>query len=167
MSAALAAQWAEAHKDPQGPGDARPTAMDVIRAEKLEGAWADKVVLITGASSGIGVETARALHAAGAHLFLPVRDVKKGEVVVADIVDRQRQVGGKGGKIDVLELDLSSLQSVRQCAAEVLSRSKQLHILICNAGQSRVRPASTPLPPLRLPHLPAADYVLCRSDGHP
>ena len=141
MSAALASKWAEAHKDPQGPGDARPTAMDVIRAEKLEGAWADKVVLITGASSGIGVETARALHATGAHLFLPVRDVKKGEVVVADIVDRQRQVGGKGGKIDVLELDLSSLKSVKECVAEFLMRSKQLNVLILNAGHTPPLPS--------------------------
>ena len=150
MSAALASQWAEAHKDPQGPGDARPTAMDVIRAEQLEGQWTDKVVLITGASSGIGAETARALHSTGAHLFLPVRDVKKGEAVVAEMVGKGV---GKGGKVEVLELDLSSLKSVKECVAELLMRTKQLHVLILNAGP----PAHTWTPrihlPLALPHL--------------
>jgi NAD(P)-dependent dehydrogenase (short-subunit alcohol dehydrogenase family) len=94
-------------------------------------AWKGKVILITGASSGIGVETARALYATGAHLFLPVRDVSKGQAVAADI--KASHPSSKGA-IDVLELDLESLQSVRQCAAAFLSKSQQLNILICNAG---------------------------------
>lgn len=47
-------KYAEAHAHPQGPGDARPTAMQVVKDEDLMGKLADKVILITGASSGIG-----------------------------------------------------------------------------------------------------------------
>ena len=126
-----AAAWAEAHKHPKGPGDARPTAMAIIESEQLVGQWKDKVVLVTGASNGIGVETARALHMTGAHLLLPVRDLKKGEGVAKDIEAKSE---GKGGRIDVLHMDMNSLASVRRCAQEVLTRTKQLNVLICNAG---------------------------------
>jgi len=119
------------HINPTGAGDGRPTAMDIIKDEGLRGQWQGKVVLITGASNGIGVETARALYATGAHLFLPVRDVKKGEAVAEDI--RQTLPESKG-RIDVLPMTLDSLQSVRECATAFLSQSKVLHVLICNAG---------------------------------
>ena len=46
--------YAEAHKNPQGPNDARPTALNIVEDEGLIDKLADKVVLITGASSGIG-----------------------------------------------------------------------------------------------------------------
>jgi NAD(P)-dependent dehydrogenase (short-subunit alcohol dehydrogenase family) len=124
-------RYAAAHATPAGPGDARPTALQIVEDEHLMNAWKGKVILITGASSGIGVETARALYATGAHLFLPVRDVSKGQAVAADI--KASHPSSKGA-IDVLELDLESLQSVRQCAAAFLSKSQQLNILICNAG---------------------------------
>ena len=94
-----------------------------------------KVILITGASSGIGVETARALHSTGAHIFLAVRDLAKTEKVRQDILASSAGSGGQGqGAIDLLQLDLTSLDSVRQCAAAFLSQSRQLHVLVCNAG---------------------------------
>lgn len=60
-----ASKHAAAYADPQGPGDARPTALQIIHGEDLQCALTGKVVLVTGCSSGIGIETSRALHAAG------------------------------------------------------------------------------------------------------
>ncbi len=57
------------------------TAMDVLSGIDLRG----KTALVTGASSGIGVETARALAAAGAHTFLAVRDPSKAETVLVSL----------------------------------------------------------------------------------
>jgi len=98
------------------------------------GKLTDKVILITGCSSGIGVETARALHATGAHLFLTVRDTKKGEDVIKDILSKNNSNGSSKGKIELLNLELDSLQSVRDCVADFHSKSKQLNVLINNAG---------------------------------
>lgn len=115
-----------------GPGDARPTATAIVVDENLVGELSNKVILITGCSSGLGIETARALHATGAHLFITARDVMKGQEVVNDIVTSN---SGVTAKVDVLKLDLDSLQSVRECASNFLSKSKQLNILINNAGK--------------------------------
>jgi NAD(P)-dependent dehydrogenase (short-subunit alcohol dehydrogenase family) len=83
--------------------------------------------LITGCSSGIGIETARALKATGARLFLTARDLSKGRKALGDILEP--------GKVDLLLLDLNSLASVRKFAAEFLSASNnKLNILINNAG---------------------------------
>lgn len=51
----MSSRYAAAHASPAGPGDARPTAYAIIKDEGLEGKLLDKVVLITGCSSGIGV----------------------------------------------------------------------------------------------------------------
>ncbi len=88
-----------------GPGDARPTAAAIVADENLVGKLSNKVILITGCSSGLGIETARALHATGAHLFITARDVKQGQEVANDIVTSN---SGVTAKIDVLKLDLGS-----------------------------------------------------------
>lgn len=59
--------YASVHNNPQGEGDARPTALQIIKDEGLINKMTDKVMLVTGSSSGIGIETVRALHATGAH----------------------------------------------------------------------------------------------------
>lgn len=134
-SIATSAHFAATYARPQGPGDARPTARAIVEHEGLVGgALKGKVVLITGCSSGIGVETARALHLTGARLFLAVRDLPKGERVVADILASNAHVPGVTASIELVKLSLDSLQSVRECAAEFLSRSKVLNVLINNAG---------------------------------
>ncbi len=101
------------------------TALEVIAGHDLTG----QTALITGASSGLGVETARALLTAGAEVILAVRDTQKGEVVAAEL----RAATGNP-KVHTLELDLGSLASVRAAAEQVLARWPQIKILINNAG---------------------------------
>lgn len=119
-------RYAEAHKSPQGPGDARPTALEIVKDEGLEGKLADKVFLITGCSSGIGIDTARALSVTGAKLFLGVRNIAKGESALADILEP--------GRVELLKIDLNSFESVREAAQIFLQKSKTLNVLINNAG---------------------------------
>lgn len=122
----MSSRYAAAYKDPHGPGDARPTGLDVVKDENLEGKLTDKVILITGCSAGIGIETARALAATGARLFLGVRDLAKGRSALADIL--------QPGRAELLQMDLASLASVRAAAAELLRQSPTLNIAIHNAG---------------------------------
>ena len=131
MTSISESKWAAVHQTPAGPGDARPTALAIIADEQLLNQWHDKTVLITGASSGIGLEIARAMFSTGAHVFIAVRDVEKGGKAAEDI---QHSLPDSNGHIDVLQLDLDSLQSVRDCAAAYLSHSPKLNVLICNAG---------------------------------
>jgi len=73
------------HADLSGPGDIRPSALHIIADQKISGALYDKTIVITGYTSGIGIETARALYATDATLCLTVRDKAKGQAVVQDI----------------------------------------------------------------------------------
>ncbi|TDZ37872.1 Retinol dehydrogenase 12 [Colletotrichum spinosum] len=124
------APYQEEHDQMTGPGDARPTAIKIIEDQGLVGKWAGKVAIVTGCSpGGIGPETARALHVAGADVYITVRDVAKGEEVAKDILS-----DGKPGKVEVIKLDLGSLESVRQGAKEFLGKSDKLNVLINNAG---------------------------------
>jgi NAD(P)-dependent dehydrogenase (short-subunit alcohol dehydrogenase family) len=118
--------YAAAHQNIKGPGDARPTALQIIHDEQLEGKLSGRVALITGCSSGIGVETARALYAAGATLYLTARDLAKAKSALPDIITSDR--------VHLLELDLMSLDSVRACATEFLSKSQILNIFVANAA---------------------------------
>lgn len=109
-----------------GPGDARPTALQIVKDQNLGGQLSDKVILITGCSSGLGVETARALYQTGATLYLTARDTDKVKTALSDIVGSTR--------VHLLHLDLGSLASVRTCAEEFKSKSSTLNILVENAG---------------------------------
>ncbi|KAI0810172.1 putative short-chain dehydrogenase [Xylaria sp. FL0064] len=122
--------YAEQHKDPKGPGDQRPTAIQVLEDNNLIQAWPDKVVLITGATSGIGIETTRAMYATGARVFILVRDIAKAQPIVADIINSTKGCG----KIEIIEMDLDSLDSVKNAARQFLQKSSQLNVLINNAG---------------------------------
>jgi len=86
-----------------------------------------KHFLITGASSGIGRVTAEGLASRGAKVWLACRDLEKSRPVLRAIAER-------GGKAELVELDLSDLESVRACASTVLARGEPLHVLINNAG---------------------------------
>ncbi|KAF7522454.1 hypothetical protein PCG10_007369 [Penicillium crustosum] len=119
--------YAAAHLDPQGAGDARPTALQIIQDEGVEGKLAGRVIVITGATSGIGVETARALSATGATLLLIARNRSKAEKNLAEILEPDR--------VSLIDLDLDSFASIRAGAKEILATSKgQVNILINGAG---------------------------------
>ncbi|KAJ2991161.1 hypothetical protein NUW58_g2621 [Xylaria curta] len=122
--------YAEQHKDLKGPGDKRPTAFQILEDNNLIQAWSEKVVLITGASSGIGIETLRAIYATNARVFVMVRDAAKMRPIVAEIVNATPG----NGNIEVIEMDLDSLDSVRNAAQQFLQKSSQLNVLINNAG---------------------------------
>lgn len=122
----MASRYAQVHESPAGPGDARPIASQITQDEGLEGKWQDRVILITGCSSGLGVETARTLATTGATLYLTARDLEKAKTALGDLTQSNR--------VHLLQLDLNSLASVRACAAEFSSKSSQLNILIANAG---------------------------------
>ncbi|KAJ8112661.1 hypothetical protein OPT61_g5016 [Boeremia exigua] len=127
-------RYAEAHRflNLAGEGDARPTALQIIADEGLTGKLSDKVILITGVSAGLGVETLRALHTTGAHVYGTVRDSAKGQKVVDTILSENHP---SGGKITLIEMSLDSFASIRRGAADFLSKSNNtLHVLINNAG---------------------------------
>ncbi|OCL05058.1 short-chain dehydrogenase [Glonium stellatum] len=124
-------RYAESHANPQGADDARPTALQIIEDEGLIGKLGDKVFLVTGVSSGIGIETLKALHATGAHVFGTVRDVEKGQAVVDSILAEKIK---SGGKITLIKMELDSLASVRAGAQDFLQQSKILNVLVNNAG---------------------------------
>ncbi|TLD19277.1 hypothetical protein PspLS_09760 [Pyricularia sp. CBS 133598] len=124
-------RYAAAYANPKGPEDARPTALQVVEDEGLIGKLAGKVVLITGANTGIGLETARAIHATGATLFVTARDSKKAQEAVNDIKNHSP---GSDAPIYPIELRLDSLASVRAAAEAIQSQSDKLNVLICNAG---------------------------------
>ncbi|KAH7411380.1 WW domain-containing oxidoreductase [Cadophora sp. MPI-SDFR-AT-0126] len=124
----MAERYLEAHKieNWRGPGDARPTALQIIEDYERKGAMTDKVFIVTGASSGIGTETGRALAATGGKVFLTVRNLKKGEEACKSFLEP--------GRVELLEMDNNSLASVRKAAKEILSKSDRLNVLVNNAG---------------------------------
>ncbi|KAL0930116.1 oxidoreductase [Colletotrichum truncatum] len=131
----MASRYSKVHEFPAGPSDDRPVATQIIEDEGLEGNWQDKVILITGCSSGLGVETARALAITGATLYLTARDLEKAKAALGDLAQSDR--------VHLLRLDLSSLASVRACATEFNAKSSKLNIFIANAGVMMVPEGST------------------------
>ena len=97
------------------------------------GKLSDKVVLITGGSSGIGVETVRALAHTGAKVVVGVRNLAKGQKVLDGLTKVNSERIARD-QCELLEMDLSSLASVRRAAETFVSRFTQLNLLIMNAG---------------------------------
>jgi NAD(P)-dependent dehydrogenase (short-subunit alcohol dehydrogenase family) len=107
--------------------DATSTTDDVLAEVNLRG----QRVLVTGVSAGLGVETARALAAHGAHVVGAARDLAKAQDATATV--RDAAIRG-GGAFELVALDLASLASVRACADALVARGEPLDLVIANAG---------------------------------
>jgi NAD(P)-dependent dehydrogenase (short-subunit alcohol dehydrogenase family) len=106
---------------------ATSTTEDVLSGVRLEG----KRVLVTGVSAGIGVETARALAAHGAHVVGAARDLVKAEAAAIQVRDA---AATDGGSFELIALDLANLRSVRACADTLLAKGEPFDVIIANAG---------------------------------
>jgi NAD(P)-dependent dehydrogenase (short-subunit alcohol dehydrogenase family) len=111
------------------PFGATSTTDDVLSGKDLSG----KRVLVTGVSAGLGVETARALSAHGAKVVGAARDLAKAERATAEV----RAQAANGGGLELVELDLASLESVRACADALLADGRPFDAVIANAGVMR------------------------------
>jgi NAD(P)-dependent dehydrogenase (short-subunit alcohol dehydrogenase family) len=105
---------------------ATSTTDEVLRGINLSG----KRVLVTGVSAGLGVETARALASHGAEVIGAARDLSKAKAATEAV----RAQAAKGGNIQLVQLDLASLDSVRRCADGLLAAGKPFDVIVANAG---------------------------------
>ena len=105
---------------------ASSTTDDVLAGIDLRG----KRALVTGVSAGLGVETARALAAHGAFVTGAARDLAKAHSATAQL----RTEAAHGGSLELIELDLASLASVRACADRLVANGRVFDLIICNAG---------------------------------
>jgi short-subunit dehydrogenase len=104
-------------------------AIDRMRGRTLEGAVRNKVVVVTGASAGIGEVTARRLAAAGATVVLVARSAPALEALRDEIV-------AAGGRADAQPGDLSDLEDIDRLAAAILAEHGGVDVLVNNAGRS-------------------------------
>ena len=102
----------------------RTTAEEALRGRDLRG----QTAIVTGATTGIGVETARVLAGAGARVVIAVRNVGAGQEVAA------RLRPGLPGTLEVEALDLADLGSVRAFVERFRGSGRPLHLLVNNAG---------------------------------
>ncbi|KAJ3958622.1 hypothetical protein N0V92_004801 [Colletotrichum tropicale] len=125
----IANRYASAHANPQGAGDARPTALQIIQDEGLVGKLSHKVALVTGGTNGIGLELVRTLAKTGMRVFFTARDPVKGQKVKEKLQSEDALF-----KLEVVEMELKSLESVKAGADFVLSKTDRLDVLMNNAG---------------------------------
>jgi NAD(P)-dependent dehydrogenase (short-subunit alcohol dehydrogenase family) len=105
---------------------ATSTTDEVLEGVNLRG----KRVLVTGVSAGLGVETARALVAHGADVVGAARDLTKAKAATAGVQAAAKKAGG----LELVELDLASLDSVGVCANALVDKGKSFDLVIANAG---------------------------------
>ncbi|CPW51464.1 Putative short-chain dehydrogenase/reductase [Mycobacteroides abscessus] len=97
-----------------------------------------RVAIVTGANTGLGLETAKALAAHGAHVVLAVRNAEKGKAA-ADAITAAHS----NADVTLQSLDLSSLESVRRASDELKARYDKIDLLINNAGVMWTEKSST------------------------
>jgi len=115
---------------PDRPARATPHSVRAAAAPASTSSPANRLALITGANTGIGLETAKALAAQGYDVTLACRDPTK----AAAALDAVRAVAAAGSTVTSLPLDLASLASVRDAAARALDAGRPLDVLVNNAG---------------------------------
>ncbi|KAL6524506.1 hypothetical protein OROHE_016177 [Orobanche hederae] len=118
---------------PSGYGSkttAEQVAQDCLSSILISSSSSHLTAIVTGATSGIGAETAKALAKKGVRIVIPARDLLKAEKVKENI---QRQ--SPKAEIIILEIDLSSFHSIHRFCSHFLSLGLPLHILINNAGK--------------------------------
>lgn len=116
-----------------GPGDARPTGISILKDEgRFDGFFNDKVAVVTGCSSGIGVPTVKALAAAGAIVYGGVRgaSMDRAREALASVLNDPKTKD----KVHLLPIDLTKLASVKAFADEIKKAEQRVNILINNAG---------------------------------
>jgi NAD(P)-dependent dehydrogenase (short-subunit alcohol dehydrogenase family) len=106
---------------------ASSTADEVLSGVNLKG----KRILVTGASAGLGVETARSLVAHGAQVVGAARDLNKAKTATEQV---RKDAMANGGSFELVELDLANLKSVRACADRLLAKGAAFDVIIANAG---------------------------------
>ncbi|WP_100470074.1 SDR family NAD(P)-dependent oxidoreductase [Mycobacteroides abscessus] len=97
-----------------------------------------RIAIVTGANTGLGLETAKALAAHGAHVVLAVRNAEKGKAAAAAIT-----AAHSSADVTLQSLDLSSLESVRRASDELKGRYDKIDLLINNAGVMWTEKSST------------------------
>ena len=105
---------------------AKSTTDEVLDGVNLSG----KRILVTGVSAGLGVETARTLAAHGAYVIGTARDLTKAKRAT-EVVHKDAK---NGGELELLELDLASLKSVRAAADKLVKAGNKFDLVIANAG---------------------------------
>src|SRR4051794_12996815 len=88
-----------------------------------------RVAVVTGANGGLGLETARALAAKGAHVVMAVRNQDKAAAAVKDI-----EATVPGATLQLVALDLGAQDSVKTCADAILAGHERIDLLVNNAG---------------------------------
>ena len=109
-----------------GPFGATSTTDEVLEGVDLAG----KRILVTGVSAGLGVETARTLAAHGAQVVGAARDLDKARRATGEVLEQ----AAHGGGLELVELDLASLASVRACADALVADGRKFDVVIANAG---------------------------------
>src|SRR5271170_3075200 len=109
-----------------GPFGATSTTDEVLEGVNLAG----KRILVTGVSAGLGVETARTLAAHGAQVVGAARDLNKAKAATGQV----RAQAANGGGLELVELDLASLASVRACGDGLMANGRPFDLIIANAG---------------------------------
>jgi NAD(P)-dependent dehydrogenase (short-subunit alcohol dehydrogenase family) len=97
-----------------------------------------RTAVVTGANGGLGLETARALAGAGAHVVMAARNQEKAGAAMAEI-----RRSAPDASLELIELDLGSLASVRQAAEQTLATHGRIDILINNAGVMGIPESAT------------------------